>query len=94
MREANKVVDRPPDCILAVSDDGFTGTGVVLTDPEPEGEGDAIYVQYLQTEYEPNYEPSKKHIGKQFSHIRKCHLLQKVFKLQLLWSSHWFIKQG
>ena len=37
---------------------------------------------------------SKIHIGKQFSHITKCHLLQKVFKLQLLWSSHQFIKQG
>ena len=31
--------------------------------------------------------PSKKYIGKQFSHITKCHLLQKVFKLQILWSS-------
>ena len=38
--------------------------------------------------------PSKKHIGKPFSHITKCHLLQKVFKLQVLWSSHQFIKQG
>ena len=38
--------------------------------------------------------PSMKHIGKQFSHITKCHLLQKVFKLQVLWSSHQFIKQG
>ena len=38
--------------------------------------------------------PSKKHIGKQFSHIIKCHLLQKVFKLQVVWSSHQFIKQG
>ena len=28
--------------------------------------------------------PSKKHIGKWFSHITKCHLLQKVFKLQVL----------
>ena len=37
---------------------------------------------------------SQKHIGKQFSHITKCHLLQKVFKLQVLWSSHQFIKQG
>ena len=37
---------------------------------------------------------SKKHIGKQFSHITKCHLLQKVFKLQVLRSSHQFIKQG
>ena len=27
---------------------------------------------------------SKKHIQKQFSHITKCHLLQKVFKLQVL----------
>ena len=27
-------------------------------------------------------------IGKQFSHIIECHLLQKVFKLQVLWSSH------
>ena len=26
--------------------------------------------------------------------ITKCHLLQKVFKLQVLWSSHQFIKQG
>ena len=38
--------------------------------------------------------PSKKHIGKQFLHITKCHLLHKVFKLQVLWSSHQFIKQG
>ena len=37
--------------------------------------------------------PSKKHIGKQFWHIRKCHLLQKVFKLHVLWSSYLFIKQ-
>ena len=35
----------------------------------------------------------KKHIGKQVSHISKCHLLQKVFKLQVLWSFHQFIKQ-
>ena len=38
--------------------------------------------------------PSKKHLGKQFSHTTKCHLLQKVFELQVLWSSHQFIKQG
>ena len=36
----------------------------------------------------------QKHIGKQFSHNTKCHLLQKVFKIQVLWSSHQFIKQG
>ena len=38
--------------------------------------------------------PLKKHIGKQFSHMRKCHLLQKIFKLQVIWSFHQFIKQG
>ena len=37
---------------------------------------------------------SKKYIGKKFSHITKCHLLQKVFNLQVLWSPHQFIKQG
>ena len=38
--------------------------------------------------------PSKKYIGGQFSHTTKCRLVQKVFKLQVLWSSHQFIKQG
>ena len=33
-------------------------------------------------------------IEKQFSHIAKCHLLQKVFKHQVLWSSHQFINKG
>ena len=37
---------------------------------------------------------TKKYIGNQFLHMTKCHLLQKVFKLQVLWSSHQFIKQG
>ena len=32
-------------------------------------------------------------IGKQFSHITKCHLLQTVCKLQVLWPSHQFINQ-
>ena len=40
------------------------------------------------------FPPSKKYIGKQFSHIIKCHLPQKVFGLQVLWSSDLFIKQG
>ena len=38
--------------------------------------------------------PLKKHIGKWFSHITKCHLLQNAFKLQVLWSSHQFTKPG
>ena len=37
---------------------------------------------------------SKKYIGKQFSHITKCHLAQKVIRLQVIWSSHQFIKHG
>ena len=36
------------DCILAVFDDGVPGTDVVLTDPKPVGEGDAIHVQCVQ----------------------------------------------
>ena len=48
----------------------------------------------LQDNWNLRSPPSKKHIGKQFTHITKCHLLQKVFKLQVLWSSHQFIKQG
>ena len=38
--------------------------------------------------------PSKKFNRKQFSGITKCHVLQKVFKLQVLWSSHQFPNQG
>ena len=48
-------VDGPPDCILAVSDDGLSGTEAVSTDPEPMDEGDAICVQCVQTNYKPNY---------------------------------------
>ena len=47
-------VNRPPDCILAVSDD-IPGNEAVLTDPEPIGEGDAIHVKCVQTKYKPNY---------------------------------------
>ena len=38
--------------------------------------------------------PSKKYNRKQFLHITWCHLLQKVFKLQVHWSTHHFINQG
>ena len=48
-------VDGPPDCILAVSEDGVPETEAVLTDPEPKGEGDAIHVHIVQTEYQPKY---------------------------------------
>ena len=34
-------VDRPQDCILVVSDDGFPETEAVSTDSEPKGEADA-----------------------------------------------------
>ena len=48
-------VDRPQDCILAVSDVGVPETEVALTDPEPEGEGDAIHIQCILTVEKPNY---------------------------------------
>ena len=48
----------------------------------------------LQDNYTFRSPCSKKHKGKHFLHITKCHLLQKVFKLQVLWSSHQFIKQS
>ena len=48
-------VNGPPDCILAVTDDGAPETRVVLTDPEPMGEGGAIHVQCVQTMFKPNY---------------------------------------
>ena len=37
-------VNGPPDCILAVSDDGVPETEVVSTDHESVGEGEAIHV--------------------------------------------------
>ena len=49
---SQQVVDGPPDCILAVSDDAVSETAVVLTYPEPGGEGDAIHVQCVQTKKE------------------------------------------
>ena len=55
MRGHQQGVDRSPDCILTVSDDDVLGTEVVLTDPEPTGEGDTIHVQCVQPEYKPNY---------------------------------------
>ena len=48
-------VDRPPDSIMAVSDDGVLETEVSSADPEPEGEGDIVCVQHVQTGYKPNY---------------------------------------
>ena len=48
----------------------------------------------LQDNWTLRSPPSKKHIVKHFSHIRKCHLIQNVFKLLVLWSCHQFIKQG
>ena len=47
--------NEPQDCILAVSDDGMPGTGVVSPGLKPVGESDAIHVQHIQTEEEPNY---------------------------------------
>ena len=44
-------IDRPPDCMMAVSDDGVLGTEVVSTDPKPMGDSDAIHVQCVQTEF-------------------------------------------
>ena len=43
-------VNRPPDCILAASDEGVPETEVVSADPGPEGEDDAICVQCVQPE--------------------------------------------
>ena len=43
------------DCILVVSDDGVPETKVVSTDPEPEGQGNAICVQCVQTTVKLNY---------------------------------------
>ena len=40
---------------MAVFDDGVTDTKVVSTDMKPVDEGDAIYVQHIQTEEKPNY---------------------------------------
>ena len=48
-------VDRPQDCILAVSDDGLLETEVLSTDPKPMGEGHAINVQCVQTVFKLNY---------------------------------------
>ena len=46
--------DGPSDFIQTVSDDGKVETEVVSTNPEPEGDDDTIWVQYVQTVYEPN----------------------------------------
>ena len=48
-------VDKPQDCILAVSDDGVPETESALTGPKPAGEDDAIHVQCVQTVEKPNY---------------------------------------
>ena len=48
-------VDGPPDCILAVSDDGVSEIEIVLADPEPTCEGAAIHVQCEQTMFKPHY---------------------------------------
>ena len=47
--------DGSQDFTLAVSDDGVPGTEVVLTDPEPMGEGDVIHVQCVQNGEKPNH---------------------------------------
>ena len=47
-----------------------------------------VHTLKLQDNWIFRSSPSRKHIEKQFLHIRKCHLLQKVFKFQVLWSSH------
>ena len=40
--ESQQGVERPPDCILAVSDDEVLESKVVLTDPELKGEGYSV----------------------------------------------------
>ena len=48
-------VNKSQDCILTVSDDDVPETEVVLTDPKPVGEGDAMCVQCVQTVEKPDY---------------------------------------
>ena len=48
-------VNGPPDCILAVSDDGTAETEVVSTDPVSTGEGDAICLQCINTVFKVTY---------------------------------------
>ena len=54
-RKIDKMVDEPQDSISAVSDNRGLEAEVVSTDPKPVGEGDAIYVQHIQTKEKPNY---------------------------------------
>ena len=53
--ESQQDVDGTLYCIQVVYDDVVVETEVMLTDQEPEGEGDAIHVQCVQTVHEPNY---------------------------------------
>ena len=54
-KESWQDVDGLSECIQAVSDIAEVETEAVLTDPESQGEGDAIHAQCVQTEYETNY---------------------------------------
>ena len=53
--EVEKVSMEPPDCILAVSDDGVLEIEAVLTDSEPKSEDDAIHIKCVQTKYKLIY---------------------------------------
>ena len=53
--ESQQDVNGPSDCIQAISDDFEAEDKFVSSDPEPEGKGDAICVQGVQTVYEPRY---------------------------------------
>ena len=53
-RKSQQDTDGHHDFIQAVSD-GDAKTAIVPTDPEPEGKGDAICVQYVWNGYEPDY---------------------------------------
>ena len=55
MREINKVSTSLHIGMLTVCDDGVSETEVLSTDPEPEGDHDAIFTQCIQTEYILNY---------------------------------------
>ena len=51
--ESQQGVNGPPDCIWAASD-GDAETEIVPAGPESEGESDAIHVQSVLYEYEPD----------------------------------------
>ena len=54
-KESIQGVSGPPDCILAVSNDGVPESEVVSKDPEPMGEGEVIWVKYVQTVFRLKY---------------------------------------